>query len=818
MARTFRSALVVELMDRVSGPAKRVGAALRSMSGGYGELGDNARTRLDAAMARNNASLAKARAGMIDAAAGAIVLKGAFGLTMGAAMDLEDEMADIAKVSGMSSDELRSFEGIIRNLARSEIPLAVEELADLAAAASQSGIANEDLEAFTKQVAKSAVAWGVSGQYAGESLAKIKTALGMTIDETARYADAINYLDDSSSSSAEDLVEFARRVATDGKIAGFTNEQTLALGSAMISMGAQADVAATSLRNAGKALTRGASATKRQDIAFAKLGLTAEEVAKAMPNDALGQMLMVLQKIKDLDQHEQISTMSDLFGDEARALMPLLSNLDEVRKSTGELADQTNYLGSVQKEFEIRSKTGRYALQRFRNVMRDLAISIGQSLLPAMKQILEAVAPVLAAIADWAQKNPKLLASIVAVAGGVIGLRVALATLRYVGLFGKSGVLSLLSFGLNSIAGTGRGLLSAASASIALQRSLAAMSGAKMTGLQTISTGMRGMIGAVPGMRTVASVVGAVVSAIGAISAPVWVGIAAAVAAVGAAWKYWDRISAIVSGVASAIGEALSPVVEGLKPLLEPLRPVLDAFGAAWDRVKAAISGAVDYVRSIGGSIFSKEVLTPEEVAAIKQRAHDLVAGVISKLKELPAKIREGAAELLQAGKDLLQSLWDGAIAKFDEFLAWCGEIPGKIKSAIGNINLTSLITGGVAAEGTGAKFTSQGGGGAQGNYVSDGVGGFKLDGARAKGGPISAGGTYLVGEEGPEVITPSRSGYVNPNGSGGGAAPITVNATINVPALPSESAETIARRVKQLFDRDVGASLRASMADLAVE
>lgn len=36
------------------------------------------------------------------------------------------------------------------------------------------------------------------------------------------------------------------------------------------------------------------------------------------------------------------------------------------------------------------------------------------------------------------------------------------------------------------------------------------------------------------------------------------------------------------------------------------------------------------------------------------------------------------------------------------------------------------------------------------------------IDGARRDGGPVKAGGTYLVGEEGPELITPTRGGYVH--------------------------------------------------------
>lgn len=45
--------------------------------------------------------------------------------------------------------------------------------------------------------------------------------------------------------------------------------------------------------------------------------------------------------------------------------------------------------------------------------------------------------------------------------------------------------------------------------------------------------------------------------------------------------------------------------------------------------------------------------------------------------------------------------------------------------------------------------------------------------GARANGGPVSGGKTYLVGERGPELFTPGSSGNITPNGAMGG---VTVN------------------------------------------
>ena len=51
-------------------------------------------------------------------------------------------------------------------------------------------------------------------------------------------------------------------------------------------------------------------------------------------------------------------------------------------------------------------------------------------------------------------------------------------------------------------------------------------------------------------------------------------------------------------------------------------------------------------------------------------------------------------------------------------------------------------------------------------NRIGSGIGGmFKLDGARAAGGPVRAGGTYLVGERGPELLRmEAQKGFVIPS------------------------------------------------------
>ena len=53
---------------------------------------------------------------------------------------------------------------------------------------------------------------------------------------------------------------------------------------------------------------------------------------------------------------------------------------------------------------------------------------------------------------------------------------------------------------------------------------------------------------------------------------------------------------------------------------------------------------------------------------------------------------------------------------------------------------------------------------------------GLQFRGARALGGPVAPGGSYLVGERGPELFTPSSSGNITPNNAMSGA-----NITVNV-------------------------------------
>lgn len=119
--------------------------------------------------------------------------------------------------------------------------------------------------------------------------------------------------------------------------------------------------------------------------------------------------------------------------------------------------------------------------------------------------------------------------------------------------------------------------------------------------------------------------------------------------------------------------------------------------------------------------------------------------------------------------------------------------------AADGKISLAELAQAVLAAVNAAA---GQGGGGGLADVVSAVLkGGFS--GARASGGPVTAGGAYLVGERGPEVFRPAGAGTVDPAGGGG----MTIQVTVQ-----GGGAEGLARsdaQVAQALARAVGLGAR---------
>lgn len=161
-----------------------------------------------------------------------------------------------------------------------------------------------------------------------------------------------------------------------------------------------------------------------------------------------------------------------------------------------------------------------------------------------------------------------------------------------------------------------------------------------------------------------------------------------------------------------------------------------------------------------------------------------------SGLDGVPAKAAEAAAAL-----EALREPAERAAASIEDAFGRAGD--SMLRSlaraaADGEVTLAELARAVLAT--VNAAAGSQGGG--LGVAIAQAVSGL-FTGARADGGPVQAGGAYLVGERGPEVFRPSGAGEIGPANGGG----VVVNVQVNggAPALlrsEAQIAQMLARAV----------------------
>lgn len=327
--------------------------------------------------------------------------------TSQAAIDFESSMADVKKVVDFDTpQQFKEMGNDILEMTKT-IPMAAQDLAQIVAAGGQSGIAREGLTGFAESAAKMGVAFDISAGQAGDMMAKWRTAFKMNQTEVVDLADKINYLGNTTAASAPLISDVVTRIGPLGEVGGVAAGEIAALGASMVGSGIQSDVAATGLKNMILALTAGESATKSQVGALNELGLSAEDVAQGMQDNAKETILKVLNAIRGLDKVKQASVLSDLFGKESLgAIAPLLSNLDGVQDNLNKVADSSKYAGSMEGEFSARSETTANSLQLAKNNMEAFKIAIGNGLIPAMTPMISLLTQGVKWVSGIAQEFP----------------------------------------------------------------------------------------------------------------------------------------------------------------------------------------------------------------------------------------------------------------------------------------------------------------------------------------------------------------------------------------------------------------------------
>lgn len=125
-----------------------------------------------------------------------------------------------------------------------------------------------------------------------------------------------------------------------------------------------------------------------------------------------------------------------------------------------------------------------------------------------------------------------------------------------------------------------------------------------------------------------------------------------------------------------------------------------------------------------------------------------------------------------------------------------------KLRMAVfGNVDSSGNLSGGLLSTAINGLFGMFGGSGA-GPTTLPGGGISNFSGPRADGGPVDMGRSYLVGERGPELFTPGRSGVISPNASEKRALTVHVTNNVNASQLTQDqAARMVADSQRMMWD-----------------
>lgn len=649
---------------------------------------------------------------------GAVGLAATVGMPVAAAVEFESAMADVKKVVNFDSPAgLTQMRKDLLGLS-TQIALTPTQFADIAAAAGQAGIAREEIVRFTTDAAKMGVAFDMSGKEAGSAMTGLRTLFKLDQAGVVSLGDAYNHLSNNMDATARDMLNVSNRAGSQAAVIGLTGQQVGALSATFLALKTPPDVAATGINALLSKLATADKGGKKFQDALHSIGLSGKGLKKAMEQDAQGAIINFLKAVKGSD--DVIGTLTDLFDREyADDMAKLVNGLDTYEKALGLVADKAAYAGSMQKEFEERSKTTANSFQLAKNQAVRLAITIGSVLLPTINKGLKIFGGVVDKVTAFAEANPRLTESIVTLAAAVVTTKVALLGFRYAStlasdawmMFGgaKDGKISLFARVKRYALRAGNALIAFAGAPI-----------------KSTIAGVRMLTAAV-----MANPIGLILG-----------GVALLV------YKFWPQISAFFKGFATGFSNAFDTVLNKVPALGSAIEAITGFFSALFSQSDAT-TAHFQYAGQQFGRFCAESI---GAVASFVGAGIDLFtdfSGAIQWWGEvfsnLWTSIKSTASEGWQGVKSVLKSAidWIRSIDLHALGVAWITSLIAGIKSKAGALMSTVKNTVSSALN----KITF-------GVWSSSNTSSAKVA-PYASGGLITRPHIGLVGEAGPEMIIP---------------------------------------------------------------
>ena len=344
------------------------------------------------------------------------------------AIDFESAFAGVRKTVEATEDEFAALAEGIREMAK-EIPAAATEIAGVAEAAGQLGIANEHILSFTRTMIDLGESTNMSAEEAATALARLANITQMPQSEFDRLGSTIVALGNNLATTEAEIVEMSLRLAGAGKQVGMTEAEILSFAGALSSVGIAAEAGGSAFSKVMIQMQLAAETGGEKLEQFAAVaGMSAEQFATTFQENAAQALIAFINGLQRAQEEgtSAIKVLDDIGITEVRMRDALLR-----AAGAGDLFAESIKLGTeaweenvaLATEAEQRYKTTESQLAIMRNKLQEVAITFGQILLPPLLAVVEKIGD----LADWlANLSPTTQRTIVVIGGLVAALGPAL--------------------------------------------------------------------------------------------------------------------------------------------------------------------------------------------------------------------------------------------------------------------------------------------------------------------------------------------------------------------------------------------------------
>ncbi|WFE45300.1 phage tail tape measure protein [Verrucosispora sp. WMMD1129] len=406
----------------------RLSADPRQFERGFKSAESSARA-LERELAKLEAEQARVEAAMDQVgttflAAGAAIGAGLVMATR-AAISWESAWTGVAKVIDGSPEQLAELEGELRQLART-LPQTHEEIAGVAAAAGQLGIARQDIVDFTRVMVDLGVATNLSSEEAAFALARMMNIMQTAPDDVGRLGATIVELGNNSATTEQEIVDMSLRIAGAGQTVRMSEADVLGYAAALSSVGVQAEAGGSAISRAFIIIEEAARNGGERLETFAELaGMSAEQFAQAYREDAAGATAAFIQGLGRMQAAggDVFKTLADLGMSEILlrdALLRLAGAGDLVTRSLDVANRGWEDNTALLEEAERRYQTVESRMAIARNQLNDFAIDIGNVFLPALGSAADLVGDLAGLLADLPGPVQAVLAILAATSAALL--------------------------------------------------------------------------------------------------------------------------------------------------------------------------------------------------------------------------------------------------------------------------------------------------------------------------------------------------------------------------------------------------------------